>query len=141
KPSVCVKATVHTANIGQYGESKDHLEVSEAKDMLDREFSGSGRHLLLAFIDGVGFESNTAGLEGVLSIVDEFCQFRTNWKAIVVISARLGRKFEIILPQAQIERYMPFLERYSYAKNVKPMEKVGVPAEAIEAGDGRILSN
>lgn len=138
QPSVCVKATVHTANIGQYGESKDHLEVNEATEMLDREFPGQKRPLLLAFIDGVGFESNTAGLEGVLSKADEFCQFRTLWKAVVVISARLGKQFRILLPQEEIEGYRAFLNHYNYAQQVQPLEKVPIPSNAVEAGDGRV---
>ncbi len=38
EPRMCVKATVHTSNIGQFGESKDALEMSEAAGMLDEHF-------------------------------------------------------------------------------------------------------
>ena len=73
-PAIVVKSTVHTANIGQFGESKDHLEMSEARDWIDATFTGSKKPTLLAFVDGVGFRSNRAGLDGVLTKSDEFCQ-------------------------------------------------------------------
>lgn len=139
QPSVCVKATVHTANIGQYGESKDYLEVNEAREMLNKKFPPKSRPLLLAFIDGVGFESNTAGLEGVLTKADEFCQFRTMWKAVVITSSRLGKWFQILLPQQEIVSYNEFLTDYDYRRYVHPLEKSTVPASAIDAGDGKIV--
>lgn len=139
QPSVCVKATVHTANIGQYGESKDHLEVSEAREMLNKKFPRKDRPLLLAFIDGVGFESNTAGLEGVLTKADEFCQFRTLWKAVVIISFRLGRRFKILLPQEEIRLYNQFLNYHDYRRHVHPLESNPAPPGAIDAGDGKIV--
>ena len=37
-PVMVVKSTVHTSNIGQYGESKDDLEVREARKMLEEHF-------------------------------------------------------------------------------------------------------
>jgi len=61
-----VLATVHTANIGQYGESKDDLEIRKAVSAM-RKAGDRDRITLLAFIDGVGFESNRAGLTGVLT--------------------------------------------------------------------------
>jgi hypothetical protein len=76
-----IKSTVHTANIGQYGESKDDLEIREAAEAIAEENADGASITLLGFIDGVGFESNRAGLDGVLSKADEFCQFRTIWKA------------------------------------------------------------
>ena len=62
-PKLCVKATVHTANIGQFGESKDKLEIQLASQQLENI---KPKPTLLAFIDGVGFDSNRAGLDGVL---------------------------------------------------------------------------
>lgn len=138
-PQVCVKSTVHTANIGQYGESKDHLEVDEAHRMLDRNFPAGRRPLLLAFVDGVGFESNRAGLEGVLSKADEFCQYRTLWKAIVVIGDRLDRRPRLIIPEAEIPRYRGFLRAKRYLKLVDPLEHVRLPKGAVEAGDGWVI--
>ena len=91
-----VKSTVHSSNIGQYGQSKDHLEMREAKRAIAGE--GVAGVTLLAFIDGVGFESNRAGLSGVLTTADEFCQFRTIWKAAVVASAKAGRRVTVALP-------------------------------------------
>ena len=82
-PKVCIKSTVHTANIGQYGESKDHLEIDEARRMIDA-LSVPEKPTLVAFIDGVGFESNRAGLEGVLAKSDEFVQFKSIWKLVKI---------------------------------------------------------
>ena len=59
---VCVKSTVHTSNIGQYGESKDALEMTEAKNMIQQRFHRKTAPILLAFVDGVGFETNRDGL-------------------------------------------------------------------------------
>jgi len=141
QPRVCVKATVHTANIGQYGESKDHLEIDEARRMLDKMFEPETRPLLLAFIDGVGFESNRAGLEGVLSKADEFCQFRTLWKAIVIIRHLHGVHSLIIMPEDEIKQYQGFFETYKYQDYVKPLKKNDLPISAVQAGDAYIVLN
>ncbi len=135
-PQVCVKATVHTANIGQYGESKDHLEVAQAMTMLTREF-GPARPLLLALIDGIGFRSNRAGLDGVLSTTDEFCQFQTLWKAVVVCASRLEMKPRIELPSEEIQLHSQFLQRYGFAALVYPIGALDLEAP-IEAGNARI---
>jgi hypothetical protein len=138
-PNICVKSTVHTANIGQYGESKDHLEVDEARRMIEERFPRKRRPLLFAFIDGVGFESNRAGLEGVLLKADEFCQFRTLWKAVVVIAHRLHRPLRLILPQAEIDEYRTFLRDHGFENRVQPKEQVNDIGGAIEAGDGWVV--
>jgi hypothetical protein len=111
-PLVGIKATVHTSNIGQYGESKDHLEVTEAMAMFEEQFDADKRPQLIAFIDGVGFRSNRAGLGGVLSNADEFCQFKTLWKVPIVAAARLGLTIELYLPEGETEAAAAFLERY-----------------------------
>lgn len=138
-PLVCVKSTVHTANIGQYGESKDRLEVEEARNMLNKKYSPSDRPILLAFIDGVGFESNRAGLEGVLRMADEFCQFRTVWKAVVIVSRRVGKRFKILLPEKEIKHYAGFLKHYGYYSNIMELEKNAGALRTIEAGEGKII--
>lgn len=89
-PTVCIKSTVHTSNIGQYGESKDHLEVAEARRMIDA-LPIASRPTLVGFIDGIGFESNSAGLNGVLEKADEFCQFKTIWKLAVISAQKTSR--------------------------------------------------
>lgn len=112
-PKVCFKATVHTSNIGQYGESKDHLEIDEAKRMLDEAHSDSAeRPVLIALVDGIGFKSNRAGLEGVLSKADEFCQFQTLWKAVVVCARRQGMAISLAMPPGERENFGAFLSRW-----------------------------
>lgn len=136
-PLVCVKSTVHTSNIGQFGESKDALEISEAVEMLERNFPGN-TPTLLALIDGVGFRSNTAGLSGVLTNADEFCQFKTLWKAGIIAASRLGRKIHVRLPQDDINSSQRFLTRWSKSAQVQPL--VEQPrTEWIKAGEGFIL--
>jgi hypothetical protein len=111
-PLVCVKATVHTANIGQFGESKDALEIIEAAAMIEERFASADRPTLLALIDGVGFRSNRAGLDGVLDSADEFCQFETLWKAAVVGASRTGVYLTVALPADDIDAHSNFLKRY-----------------------------
>ena len=136
-PLVCVKSTVHTSNIGQFGESKDALEISEAADMLKSNFPDD-TPTLLALIDGVGFNSNKAGLEGVLTNADEFCQFKTLWKAGVIAASRLDRKIVIKLPQNDIESHQSFLARWNKLGEVQPLdEQPG--AGWVQAGEGFIL--
>jgi hypothetical protein len=143
-PLVCVKSTVHTSNIGQYGESKDALEMAEARNMIDSNYSAATAPVLLALIDGVGFFSNSAGLNGVLSSSSEFCQFRTLWKAVVLASYKLGRGVLLALPKQSIEFHADFLDRYRSAVSVEVINdhhraRLGTH-NAIEAGDGIVIS-
>ena len=110
RPLLCFKATVHTANIGQYGESKDALEMEEASKTLG---TLDPQPTLMALIDGVGFRSNRAGLDGVLQVADEFCQFSTLWKAVVVYASRTDRRVTLYLPDPA--SHVTFLSRYSEA--------------------------
>lgn len=110
-PVVCVKSTVHTSNIGQYGESKDHLEVDEARRVI-MSLPENERPTLVAFIDGVGFESNSAGLNGVLEKADEFFQFNTLWKLAVISAKKLNKKCHIYLKDEDREKHCDFLKRY-----------------------------
>ena len=112
KPMLVVKSTVHTSNIGQYGESKDDLEVREAKEMLLKQYPSASRPVLMALIDGVGFFSNSAGLNGVLENADEFCQFSTLWKAVVVAADRTGLKSNLFGPADYFGDFAAFLNRY-----------------------------
>lgn len=111
RPVVCVKSTVHTANIGQYGESKDALEVDEARRMIDL-LPKKHQPTLVGFIDGIGFESNIAGLRGVLSKSDEFCQFQTIWKLVVIACFRLGERCAVSIPRKDAEAHAEFISRY-----------------------------
>lgn len=142
---VCVKATVHTANIGQFGESKDALEITEAAAMIAQHFEPAMRPTLLALIDGVGFRSNRAGLDGVLRATDEFCQFETLWKAAVVAASRVGVYLTVGLPADHIEVHAKFLARYEDSADVEELTdefRATITNHAlIEAGEGVIRIN
>jgi len=134
RPLVCFKSTVHTANIGQYGESKDHLEITEAKKAL--ESLGDHRPVLMALADGVGLKSNIAGLKGVLENADECCQFTTIWKAVVVAAHELGYDdLEIYLPESEFRYYDDFLNKYGIGKEKRLSS---IPADGVEVGDAWI---
>ena len=133
KPLLRIKSTVHSSNIGQYGQSKDHLEIMAAKRAIKAE--GANHVTLLAFIDGVGFESNSAGLNGVLANADEFCQFRTIWKAAVIAAAKSRRSLVVALPKDQIDHFKPFAARFK-GKLVTTHEGIEADAAWTSAGDG-----
>ena len=135
-PSVVVKSTVHTANIGQFGESKDHLEMQEARHMI--ESLGGNKPTLLAFIDGVGFRSNADGLNGVLETADEFCQFKTLWKAVVISCQRLNLGFELALPGELIEEFDPFLSRWNAHEQTLLIDQLDDTVGWLEVGDAFI---
>jgi hypothetical protein len=130
RPNVVMKSTVHTANIGQYGESKDSLEMAEARTLVNRLPT---RPVLLALADGLGFRSNRAGLEGVLTSSTEFCQFRTLWKGLVVAAGREGRSdLRLYLPADDRRFFGSFLERYGFAGYLLNE----APEAGTQAGDG-----
>ena len=54
--------------------------------------------MLVAFVDGVGFKSNMAGLEAVLNNADEFIQFATCWKLPVIAARVFGAAVELWIP-------------------------------------------
>lgn len=131
-----IVATVHTANIGQYGESKDDLEIRKAITSMEKA-GDRDQVTLVAFIDGVGFESNTAGLTGVLANADEFCQFRTIWKAATIAANKIRKSACIAIPTEQHARFAAFCNRYN--ANLISREKMpDAPAGWVEAGDGFI---
>jgi len=132
-PLMRVKATVHTSNIGQYGESKDALEMREAVESINK--SGSSDITLLAFIDGVGFESNSAGLDGVLTDSDEFCQFRTMWKAAAIAAVKSNRRVRVALPRDLHSRFENFADRWKV--EFVDRDALGDSPEGwVETGDG-----
>ena len=132
---MCVKATVHTANIGQYGESKDKMEIEEAAEMLRRHF-GNDAPALVALIDGIGFRSNRAGLNGVLEGADEFCQFQSIWKAAAGAASRLGRSIAVALPSDDVPNHEAFLARYGeYVITVSLSE---APHHSTQAGEALV---
>jgi hypothetical protein len=81
--------------------------------------------------DGLGFRSNRAGLEGVLSTADEFCQFRTIWKAVVV-GAGVTETGPLTLWLPDTNPFESFLGRYRHAINLISER----PDDGVEAGDG-----
>lgn len=133
QPVVCIKSTVHTANIGQYGESKDHLELDEARRMID-SLQTQSKPVLVGFIDGVGFESNAAGLDGVLKTADEFCQFNTIWKLIVIACFKLNKSCRVYISAEGKQKHQSFLSRYkqsvTFSDSLEP--------DFIRAGDAFI---
>jgi len=134
-PKVCVKSTVHTANIGQYGESKDYLEIDEATRMLTSRFSPDKRPVLLAFVDGVGFHSNRAGLEGVLTKADEFCQFKTVWKAVVLAESKVViPDLKLFLDEDVLKEFQEFLIAHHWDKSRLLQNPPSV--NAVVAGEG-----
>lgn len=142
-PALVFKATVHTSNIGQYGESKDHLEVDEAKRWLDRTYAGNSRPKLVALIDGVGFESNRAGLDGVLEKADEFCQFRTIWKIVAMASTAMDRPIKIYLPKSELTYFADFIAQNSKAAEYAEYDPAILtnypPEDIVVAGDATIV--
>jgi hypothetical protein len=129
---LCLKSTVQTSNIGQFGESKGALEVIEAKEMLKQKFKNS-QVILMAMVDGIGFQTNTAGLHGILENADEFCQFKTLWKVAVVSAFAQGKKVELNIPD--IESHTAFLSRYSESIEITSENS---PQLMIEAGEALI---
>ncbi len=138
KPVLVIKSTVHTANIGQYGESKDDLEVREARQWIDRRFGEKNRPTLLAFIDGVGFRSNSAGLNGVLTNADEFCQFDTIWKCALIAAMRLNLPIEIALDKSGRDEFSAFIAKWEASILVRETEKLKSVIGWVEAGSALI---
>ncbi len=137
-PKVCFKATVHTSNIGQFGESKDHLEVEKARIMLDKKFDND-RPLLLALIDGIGFKSNKAGLNGVLGNADEFCQYATLWKAAVICTSRMGRELFIEMPDEEAAYHEAFFKRFNFTNKVSSKFNIGTSHKRVSAGKANLI--
>jgi hypothetical protein len=110
------KSTVQTSNIGQFGESKGGLEVREAREMVDSQFD-IPRPKVVAMVDGVGFFTNTAGLNEILEGSDEFCQFSTIWKAAVVVASAQGVRLDLVLLDPG--EHDAFLKRYETTVRLK----------------------
>ncbi len=107
------KSTVQTSNIGQFGESKGALEVREALQMIRDNFENEQKPLVMAMIDGVGFQSNTAGLSEILETADEFCQFATLWKAAIVVASKQDACLPLALDDCKM--HSKFLARFDGA--------------------------
>jgi hypothetical protein len=130
-----VKSTVHASNPGEYGKEKGLSSIKLARERIDAD-PDRERITLLALIDGVGCESIKGLLDGVLQTADEFCQFRTMWKAAVIAGAKVGRPVIVALPEAETARFVDFCGRHG-AKLVR-REAVRDPEEWITAGDALV---
>lgn len=113
EPRLCIISMVHAANIGQYGESKA-TDARDAKQALKKVVDPPKLGVLA---DGVGFDSNRAGLEGLLTHADEFFQFETLWKAAVVAAAVTQAHVVLVLPDQ--DQHRDFLDRYRGAVSVR----------------------
>jgi hypothetical protein len=133
-PRMCVKSTVQTSNIGQFGESKGGLEVIEAAAAL-KKFEVNP--VLLAMVDGIGFHSNTAGLTAILTNADEFCQFATIWKAAAIAATVSGRDIAVALEPGHASEHGSFLSRWSDIPiwELSPEIRSKYAADAVEAGE------
>jgi len=127
-PKIAVKSTVHTANTGQYGESKDKLEIKEAKEAL----KDTGV-ILVALADGVGFRSNADALNGLFEYSDEVVQFATLWKvpAMAVRVLGLGRLVVVFSEEhkQQEEDFKDFVRKWGvlvYHEKFESAEGVSV---------------
>jgi hypothetical protein len=134
-PTLVVKSTVHTSNIGQFGESKDALEMSEAKGWIEG-LNADSRPILFAFIDGIGFRSNRAGLDGVLSDSDEFCQFKTIWKIGAAAAAVSGTEMTVYLPAETIDEHAEFIGRWDHAVVFQELHAAQSTVDLTPAGIG-----
>ena len=114
QPKFCILAMVHAANIGQYGESKAG-DAAKAKEALG---GLSYQPLLGVLADGVGFNSNAAGLAGLLTEADEVFQFQTLWKAAVVAAHVTNTRLMLVLPDAA--EHSAFLARYASQVTLLP---------------------
>ena len=134
-----IVSTTHTANIGQYGESKDELEIRKAVAAMT-EAGDRDEVVLLAFVDGVGFESNLPGLTGVLRQSDEFCQFSTIWKAGAIAAFNLGFSTVVAISEADHERFSAFCDRYDVTLFARE-EGDPIPDGFLPAGDAYMKIN
>ena len=94
-----------------------------------------------SLVDGIGFSSNRAGLDDVLSVADEFCQYRTIWKSIVVCSVMSDIPLIIELPRTVIEQRQDFLKRFNFLKLVVAKENGHQAKLRIQVGEGAVLLN
>ena len=72
----------------------------------------------------------------MLTNADEFCQFRTIWKAGVIAASKVGRNAVVALPAEQIKRFEPFLHKFG-AEAVN-LASIADRKDWVEAGDALI---
>lgn len=108
QPKLVMRSTVQTSNIGQFGQSRSAEVVGAVQTLAN--LRAADRPELLALVDGVGFNSNPKGLEGVLQHVDEFCQFATLWKLAALAAGATKTKIEIALPNGHAQEHKAFVD-------------------------------
>lgn len=138
RPRLLVMSTMHTANIGQYGQSKTSGDTSKARRWIDETYDGKHKPTLLAFADGIGFRSNRQDLDGVLTHADEFCQFKTIWKAVVIAARLLDHPLQIALPVETMQEFSLFIDRWTARDLVLPSDRLDSTEGWLEAGDGLV---
>lgn len=129
-PRICIICMAHSSNIGQYGESK----ADDARRAMEALAATADPPMLLVFADGVGFYSNSAGLDTILGHADEFFQFETLWKCAVVAAYTLGIELEIVLPDES--EHQAFLNTYSAA--VRLADSADDSPGWVEAGEALV---
>ena len=126
-PRLCIISMLHSSNIGQYGESKAS-DAPKAKSALQ---TLPTKPELVVLADGVGFHSNIAGLNNLLTNADEFFQLATVWKLAVKAADAVGAKLIAVLPDE--DAHTEFLKGYSGTVSV--LEKVDDVTGWVEAGE------
>lgn len=129
-PLVLIKCSAHTANLGQYGDKIIH-EMNLATESI----GGNPDITFLVFVDGVGMDDRQDVLNCVFTKADEFCQFRTLWKAAVIVANKCGRQAAVALPRRHHARFAPFCEKWG--ANLLDLATLDSDTERwIKAGDG-----
>lgn len=130
KPKLVMRSTVQTSNIGQFGQSRA-AEVIGAVQTLSN-LRAADRPELVALVDGVGFNSNPKGLEGVLQHVDEFCQFATLWKLAAMAATATKTRIEIALPRGHAKEHKSFIDDQSSAVKFTALKQEWLATHASE---------
>jgi hypothetical protein len=125
-PKVLVQSMIQSANIGQFGESKS-IDIKRAMEAIRKNCSNAPPPFLVAFVDGVGFRSNTEGLNTVLATADEFVQFKTLWKFAIVVAHAMGSVL-VVQNHRELERFAEFLSRHQWAYEIRENLPSGVEA-------------
>jgi hypothetical protein len=125
-PKVLVQSMIQSANIGGFGQSKSE-KVKKAMEAIRQNCPDAPPPFLVAFVDGVGFESNAEGLNTVLETADEFVQFKTLWKFAIVVAHVMNREL-LIQNHPELENFVEFLSRHQGAYEIRENLSRGVEA-------------
>jgi len=125
-PKVLIQSMIQSANIGQFGQSKS-IDTKRAMEAIRANCPNAPPPFLVAFVDGVGFRSNTEGLNTVLETADEFVQFKTLWKFAVVVAHVMNRVL-LVQDHSELENFAEFLSRYQRSYEIRDRLTCGVEA-------------